>query len=196
MDWMLTYSGRKFPVLDPQPEDFDIRDIAHGLSQQCRYAGQCIKFQSVAEHSTALWHVAKPEHKPWALLHDAPEAYIRDLPRMVKRNVHGFRELETLYEQRLAERFGLTFPIPPEVVDLDNRILLDERAQNMPAIGGALFVPVGYGNHHVHEMDGWPFDKEPLNIKIHNWTPQQAEVAFLAAFQITFGKEYGDGLVA
>lgn len=50
-DWMQTYTGRAFWPLDPRVDEIDIDDIAHSLSMQCRYAGHCLRFYSVAEHS-------------------------------------------------------------------------------------------------------------------------------------------------
>ena len=84
-DWIQTFTGRAFYVLDPRPEDVDIEDIAHALSMQCRFAGHCREFYSVAQHSvTASWLVP-PEDALWGLLHDAAEAYVVDLPRPIKR---------------------------------------------------------------------------------------------------------------
>src|ERR1700693_75116 len=50
-DWIQTFTGRQFWPLDPRPEEVCIEDIAHGLSNECRFAGQCRSFYSVAQHS-------------------------------------------------------------------------------------------------------------------------------------------------
>ena len=69
-NWMQTFTGRQFWPADPRADEIDIRDIAHALSMQCRYAGHCTQFYSVAEHCVLLAN-AIPEQKLWALLHDA-----------------------------------------------------------------------------------------------------------------------------
>ena len=43
-DWIQTYTGKKFPLINPNPAQVDILDIARGLSMQCRFNGQCNKF--------------------------------------------------------------------------------------------------------------------------------------------------------
>lgn len=43
-DWIQTRYRVKFHVLDPQPEDFNIDDIAHALSNQCRFTGHTSQF--------------------------------------------------------------------------------------------------------------------------------------------------------
>jgi len=43
-EWVQTYSGRVFWPLDPKVEEIDIEDIAHSLSNQCRFSGHCLKF--------------------------------------------------------------------------------------------------------------------------------------------------------
>ena len=53
-DWMQTYSGFQFWPLDPRPEEIHVIDIAHSLANQCRYAGHCREFYSVAQHSVLL----------------------------------------------------------------------------------------------------------------------------------------------
>ncbi|MCW1410872.1 MULTISPECIES: hypothetical protein [Rhizobium] len=52
-------SGNWFDLLDPWGSAFTIFDIAQGLSNICRYAGQCKKFYSVAEHSIHVCETAQ-----------------------------------------------------------------------------------------------------------------------------------------
>jgi hypothetical protein len=128
--WIQTFTGRQFWPLDPDPDDIDIRDIAHALSMKCRYGGHCIKFYSVAEHSILVSRNCY-KHRMEALLHDAAEAYLCDLPSPVKPHIVGFKGIETAVEAAIAERFGLSYPWSWEVHDVDKRILIDEAFWNM-----------------------------------------------------------------
>ena len=49
---IMLHSGALFDFLDPWASEFTIEDVAHGLSNICRYAGQCRAFYSVcrAQH--------------------------------------------------------------------------------------------------------------------------------------------------
>ena len=51
MAWITTFSGMKVDVFDPDPNTIKMVDIAHSLSQICRYNGHCSSFYSVGIHS-------------------------------------------------------------------------------------------------------------------------------------------------
>lgn len=80
-----TYSGCRVDVLHPDPSQIKFRDIAHALSQICRYAGHTVRMYSVAEHCVRLVQSVSLEAKRMALIHDASEAYLQDVPRPIKR---------------------------------------------------------------------------------------------------------------
>ena len=126
-NWILTYTGKKFYPTDPRPAEICIEDIAHALANLCRYAGHSEDFYSVAEHSCLIAEKAPPSYRKWALLHDATEAYVVDMPRPVKRFLKEYRAIEERLLWAVAGHFGLSLPIPDEIIELDNRILLDER---------------------------------------------------------------------
>ena len=106
------------------------------------------------------------ENKLWALLHDAPEAYINDVARPLKPLMPNYTVMENRIMGRIGEKFGLVgTEMPAEVREVDNRILMDERAQLMKP-----------------SPCPWPYEFEPLGIKIESWTPAAAERAFLEAF--------------
>lgn len=127
--WFITYTGKQFFPLAPRVEDICIEDIAHSLSQQCRYAGHTREFYSVAEHSCLVAELVPGEFALEGLLHDAAEAYCQDLIRPIK-HAQGFevyREVEERLQRAVARRFGLVYPYP-EIVDLvDKALVLKER---------------------------------------------------------------------
>lgn len=168
-DWMQTFTGRQFWPEDPRAGDVNIRDIAHALSMQCRYAGHCLRFYSVAEHCVLLAE-AIPEEKLWALLHDASEAYLVDVPRPVKPSLKGYKGLEDDIMSVIAERFELAGDIPSIVKDYDFRMLVDEKVQNMR---DSLIWP---------SIEGL----KPVGVTLRFWTPDEAEEAFLWKFEQLF----------
>jgi uncharacterized protein len=164
-DWIQTYTGKAFYPLDPRPEDVDIVDIAHALSNLCRFNGHCLRFYSVAEHSVLLSRAVAPEHALWALLHDAAEAYLADVPRPTKRMLPAYADMETRILSAIAARFGLAADIPPAVKDADLRILTDERLKIMAT-----------------PPQPWSTDGVPLGVQIFGWVPARAADIFLHEF--------------
>lgn len=132
--WIQTYTGVAYFPADPRVEDVRLADIAHALSQTCRFSGNCDRFYSVAEHSVYVSQCVPPEHALDALMHDAEEAYIGDMTRPVKEifRSHGitlFDELAALNWSVIAEKFGLSPELPECVHIADSRVLLAEKEQ-------------------------------------------------------------------
>ena len=164
-DWMQTYTGLAFWPLDPHPYEIRLEDIAAALSKLCRYGGHCIQFYSVAEHCV---HVASraPDHlKLAALMHDASEAYVIDVPRPLKAWLPGYKEIEKRVEMAIAARFNLPWPLSDEIKQLDERIIEDERCQNMTE-------PPRFWGH-----------REALGVALKFWCPMEAEHRFKVAFR-------------
>src|SRR5262249_3879894 len=114
-DWIATITGKRWFVTDPHPDDVDIEDIAHGLSMVCRFGGQCREFYSVAQHSVLMANEmcrreAPPEMALWGLLHDAPEAYLGDMVRPLKRSMPNYKVLEHVTEGCILVGLGLAAP--------------------------------------------------------------------------------------
>lgn len=168
-DWMQTYTGKAFWPLDPRPEEIDPVDIAHALSMLCRFGGHVRRFYSVAEHCVLMSTAVAPKHALSALLHDATEAYLVDLPRPIKRSLPEYQEIEAGIAAALSERFGVPAEMPAEVKDADNRILLTER----DALLSTPPLPWGYG---LDELT-------PLPVTIRAWEPLIAEGMYLRRLQ-------------
>ena len=105
--WIETVNGNKFWYTGEDTSGIEIEDIAHALSNVCRYTGHCHSFYSVAEHSI-LVALLVPKHKRlWALLHDASEAYLADMASPVKQLLPEYKALEHRIMVRIAKKFGL-----------------------------------------------------------------------------------------
>lgn len=166
-DWMQTKSGGKFWPLDPRAGEIELEDIAHALSMICRFGGHCLRFYSVAEHCVLLSRAAPRPYKKWALLHDASEAYLLDLPRPLKASLPDYKRAENVVARAIAFRFNLHLGIPGIVKDLDRRILLDERAQNM-----------------TPTSETWSTDDaRPLGVVLQFWSPDRARREFLDEYE-------------
>jgi hypothetical protein len=137
-NWIETVSGIRFEFLDPQPDQIKINDIAHALSNNCRFVGQCRKFYSVAEHS---WHVARLlDGTPLVvqlagLLHDASEAYITDVASPVKQHMPEYVKMEDKIMEAIAKKYGFEYPFHPAIKHADLTMLSIEAHHLLPSKG-------------------------------------------------------------
>lgn len=138
-DWIQTYTGKCFYPLDPRADDIDIVDIAHALSLITRFSGHASRHYSVAEHSILVaCHVAQEDPDPRvvlaALLHDASEAYLCDVPRPLKMmpEMAAYRAMEIAVEFVIAAKFGVPWPLPGIVKHHDERALATEYRDLVP----------------------------------------------------------------
>lgn len=177
--WIMTYTGRRFWPLAPRAEDVDIRDIAHALALKCRYGGHSSRFYSVAQHSVLVSHYVPTKHAMAGLLHDAAEAYLADIPRPVKCDVPGWKELEAKVMDVIADKlklpehpmakYSMYYIEPREVKAIDTAILWPEMKALMgPASLDAL----------IESMGALVFD--PMrDVVIEPWPWERAEWEFL-----------------
>lgn len=168
--WIQTFTGRQFWPLDPRASNINIRDIAHALSNQCRYSGHAHWFYSVAEHSVRVSRDCAPQDALWGLLHDASEAYLVDLARPLKHSAAGFgdvyRECETALMLAVCERFNMALEEPESVKLSDKNLLVTEQRDLMGP------VPAGW----------WTGGGNPLPETIKPLAPEDAEFAFLCRY--------------
>ena len=107
MNWILTQTGKRFDLFEPDADMIDPRDIAHSLAHLCRFNGHTREFYSVAQHSCLVADLVPTEHKLAALLHDATEAYIGDMVRPLKQWMHAYQDVETWIWERICTRFSI-----------------------------------------------------------------------------------------
>lgn len=127
-DWIQTRNGVAFYPFDPRPEEILIEDIAHALSNQCRFSGHVKTFYSVAEHSVHVSRICDPKDALWGLLHDASEAYLQDMARPIKHlpEMEPYRVIEGDLQDRVIARFELPITQPDSVTLADHRMLARE----------------------------------------------------------------------
>lgn len=167
--WIQTYSGRKFDFLNIDVNTIDITDIAHALSNLCRYTGHTKYFYSVAQHSVLAAISVPQEYKFAALLHDATEAYINDISKPLKNLLPQYCKIEDDIWLKIAEKFGLPEEIPALVKEVDLRLLVTEKRDLLET-----------------EPDEWTIiDKiKPYEEKIIPWSPEYAKERFIKTFNL------------
>lgn len=121
-----TYTGIYFNVFEPTLDMINIEDIAHALSNQCRFGGHLPTYYSVAEHSLVCHNLASKNNKKAALLHDASEAYMLDIPRPIKQALKDYKEIEHKLMLLVAEKFGFQYPLNSSIKTIDEIVLEQE----------------------------------------------------------------------
>lgn len=120
-------SGRRLDLLDPNPEDIEIEDIAHGLARVARWNGQTIGAHafSVAQHVVLVEDIASALNPAWpasarlaALLHDAAEYVIGDLISPFKTAIGlDYKSFEIRLMDAIYRRFGLAPRLPADIAE-------------------------------------------------------------------------------
>ena len=167
--YLQTVSGRWVNPFDPDPKQIDPGDIARALANQCRFGGHCRVFYSVAQHSVIVSRLVEErggdaEDVFAALMHDATEAYLGDMPHPLKhRSPLGaaFKAAEEHLEQAIRDRFGIK-PDVPEIKRADRALLATERR----AFSAETW--------HWPELEG----VEALDLELSAWSPDEAAEAF------------------
>lgn len=180
-DWLQTFTGKRFFPFDPRQEDVDIQDIAHALSNVCRFSGHVRQFYSVAQHCVFVSENVRPPLTLAALLHDAAEAYIGDYSRPIKRFVSykvGTRELsvkhvETAIEQVVFAALLIRWPKPEEWAEIKkaDEVLLATEARDLM---GEL-----HPSWKHKQENGYPV----LTERIIGWNPSDAKEVFLDRYK-------------
>lgn len=164
-DYITTYTGKHVYPLNPDPEDFDIEDIAHALSMICRGNGHVNCFYSVGEHCIAC--ALEAEARGYSvrvilgcLLHDAGECYLSDVPRPFKKFLKDYQQMEDKLLDCIYRKFlgsTLTEEEQRKIKEIDNDVLAydlfyllkEGKAEELPE----LKRPYSYGQTEIYEVD-------------------------------------------
>lgn len=109
--WISTWSGGKWYLSTPRPEDVNPMDIAYALSQLVRWNGHCDGI-TVAEHSCRVAdRLLKQGHNVFCqlagLLHDAHEAYLGDMVNPMKSLLPGIFKMQHESQRAINDAFGV-----------------------------------------------------------------------------------------
>lgn len=184
--WIITRTGKKVTPLNPDPESFDILDIGWALSGEGRFANHCRLDYSVAQHVCLLAHYYLNKQVLYTgeteesqkntsayrkvisydlLMHDSTEAYMKDLPYLVKPFFPEYVKFEKELGVKLSEVFK--FSTTNEIIhELDRRIAATEIKQLMPKV-----------------LEFENLTHEPLDIKIdYVWDRKESFVNFIKLY--------------
>lgn len=161
MTWLQTFTGKEFDYAQPKADSICIEDIAKGLSHECRFAGQLKQHYSVAQHSIECSLIVPSDFALEALLHDAVEAYCKDIPSPLKWLLPDYQAIEKNVDSIIRKVFDLPKFESKEVKKADLIMLATER-RDLLADDGKKW----------HQLDG----VTPISRTI---IPMPANLAFL-----------------
>lgn len=132
----------------PLPGSINPADLGNALSKLPRFGGHTLELYSVAQHSLAALEVARRVHardsqlQAEALLHDAHEAYVGDVPTPLKRLLgEPYARVLAGVDRAVRTRFGLPDKMSAEVKEIDAALLVAEAEALVRDTRTALWAP-------------------------------------------------------
>jgi hypothetical protein len=168
-NYIMTRGGQRFDFRNPHAFNYQIEDIAHSLSQICRFTGHTTRHYSVAQHSVMVSHLVPPEDAMCGLLHDAAEAFLGDVASPLKALLPDYRSLEADVEGAVMVAFGLG-AMPASVKHADLIALSSEAAVLMAPEWDRFGLPE-------------PLRDVRTRLLISPQTPLEARAAFMARYR-------------
>lgn len=97
----------EFQDIKKSIEETTIENVAHALSNICRFAGKCKKFYSVAEHSLNVSKFVSDNAKLYAMTHDMTEMFTSDIPGPLKQIIPQIKQYELVLEKLMLNHFNI-----------------------------------------------------------------------------------------
>ncbi len=181
-DCFFVKNGYFWP-LDPRPEEIDVDDIARGLSHEARYGNQTPYFYSVAWHSIALTYVV-PEHlQKWALIHDAAESYLSDIPRVMKQMnaFNVYRDAEAKLLKMIASVLDMEDINEPEELRYYDYMM--SHTEMLVMFGDAAYAKL----RSLGKSEEYIAEARADSHLIKNVPPEDAYAAWMSRYNQLFG---------
>lgn len=175
--WITVHTGRSIVLHEPDISQITIEDIAHALSNLCRYTGHVPRFYSVAEHCVIASRLASNENRLECLLHDAAEAYLGDISRPLKMLLPDYKKIEKKWNAAIRKKFKLCEVESDECDRIDGKLCVTELVN--------LFGP----DTRTHPNLKVPVSEAVPNFHFSCWTPKEAERVFLQWFRLLTSKK-------
>jgi len=170
-----TFTKKTINLHAPDVTTIEMEDIAHGLSNICRFGGQTAEFYSVAQHSVLVWHLIgmgidkdSIYLKKLALLHDASEAYLGDVVKPLK-NILGnaYTNIEYKFMQSICYKFDVDYGDMDRIKQFDKLALVLE-------------------HNYFFKGEEKPFADYFNSHENTCWAPTDAKTMYLWHFKETF----------
>ena len=109
---MRTVDGKYIDFANPQPDQISLHAIATGLSSECRFGNQLHEHYSVAEHclhclDVASYYGLSIETKRAVFMHDAAEAFCKDIPKPLKILLPNYKIIEDRLQRVIEAKYGI-----------------------------------------------------------------------------------------
>lgn len=158
-----TFSGRYVSVTAPRQEDLVLVDFAHSQSLINRYTGHSPVPFSDAQHAVLVSYLVPSQDALDGLFHDCTESIVGDINRPLKQQnfMCGYRENEQEVYRAIAQKFGLSFPLPQivHVADMQAYYLECHRLFDEPLPEGLQATWDRHGAE-LTRPTSWQFAKE------------------------------------
>jgi hypothetical protein len=179
-NYIQTYSGIMIDPFNPDPKLILLPDIAHALSNQCRFGGHVREFHSVAQHcveAANLLRMEGPYIQLAGLLHDATEAYLVDVPKPIKYRLPEYIKAEERLMEAIAKKFGVPLNYFDMVHDSDGEALAIEALTLM----SPLHPRFPLSKSEIENVSGLSMGE--------CWAPKEAEQKYLDKFSELWKKK-------
>lgn len=171
--FIVTYTNKRIYFNNFTVDDVSIIDIAHALSNLCRFTGHTKEFYSVAQHSVLVSRAQKSiKEKRAGLLHDATEIYLNDLASPLKHSIDlgEYQRLEDYFHSVINEKYNINDGMTQNIKKADLQALFTEKRDVL--------------NHN--DDWGWGDDIERFEEVIIPLPPKEAKELFLNEFKKLF----------
>ena len=202
--WIETYTGKKIYPLSLSQESICIDDIAHALSQTCRFGGHTREFYSVAQHACLVAMLVPNEFKLAALHHDDTEAYLGDVVSPVKGDVYLDQpDIEVCpdapssllpysdYEKHFAAMIFKKLELGDPAVAESKPVKLADKAALFFEQAALMTGKVKYENRPTDEMIKLLADHSlRLGTTFKCWSPNEAKLRFMTLHYNLYKRGY------
>src|SRR5712692_10032695 len=146
-----------------------------------RFAGQCHRPMSVAQHSVYVSRLCQKKFALQGLLHDASETYLGDLLKWLKAlpELKAYRTIECNIQRTIFHHFHCPLTLHASVKHADRLMVYFEGEQGFGRFAWENWL-LSLPSHYYHELSAR--ERKRIGPKTW-WSWQEAEEIFLAEFR-------------